>query len=82
MAIKSYSVIVLLIILGIGASVVMAWAIFHYFFNVKPEGDPYSPGGDQAVYMREVRLRNLRNVAAVMGRRDIIRDLDMEYTDR
>ena len=79
---KNYNLIVLVIILGVAAGVLLCWAVYHFFYNNKyRETNPYTMSGDQAVYMREVRLRNLENIAAVMGRSDVLRELKGGYRD-
>lgn len=71
---QDYNLIVFLIILGIAGGVLLCWAGFHFFWD-SPERQP-GTSNEQISYMRDVKLRNLRDRAAAMGRRDIFRDID------
>ena len=77
MAIQSneYTLISLLIVIGCGAGFMVLWGIFR-FYNTEATERSYEPSKEQAVYMREARIRSLRNLAASLGRRDVVRDLD------
>lgn len=63
----SYQVIVLFVILGAAGAVLLGWAATHVFHTKppSPHGD-YTAGTEfnQAVYMREVRLRHQEHLAA------------------
>lgn len=79
---KYFNLITFLIILGAACGVLMAWAVHHFYFG-KYERNFNHMSPEQAVYMRETRLRNLRSLAAMMGRRDIMREIDGgAYDDR
>ena len=71
---STFNLLVFLIILGTAGGVLMAWAVFHFFYDTEAP-NPHSFSAEQAVYMREVRLRSLRSLAAMMGRKDVMRDL-------
>ena len=71
---RDFNLIVFLIILGTGVGILLCWAIFRFFSPA--EHNPHSMSPEQAVYMREVRMRNLRGLATMMGRRDILWELD------
>lgn len=69
---KNHNLIVLLIILGVAAGVLICWAGFRFFSETQEE--TRSPPNDQMEYMREVKMRNVRDLAAMMGRRDVLED--------
>ena len=64
---SNYPVAVFLCIFGVAGGVLLAWASLYYFGRLD-EPDVYTIPTEQAIYMRETRLRNLRDVAAVLGR--------------
>lgn len=72
---KNHNLIVLLIILGVAAGVLICWAGFHFFYD---SGEPIttSMSNEQKDYLREVKMRNVRDLAAMNGRGDIYRDLN------
>jgi hypothetical protein len=63
--------IIALCLVGAGASVLIAWALFRHFFDddkPKPEGNRVGEDGyTQAQYMRMVRLRNQEALQAKYG---------------
>lgn len=67
---NDYNLVVFLIILGIGAGVLICWAVWHFRGSREIEHDPYSMDQHQATYCREVRIRNVQNIAAILGRGD------------
>lgn len=66
---NSYTFDVFLIIAGSGLFVLMGWAVAHHFHQDVPTETTHMAGReyDQAVYMREVRLRHHEDIAAVVG---------------
>ena len=72
---KYFNLLTFLIILGCAAGILLCWAVHHFWYG-KDELGWRPMSSEQAFYMREVRIRNLRNIAALMGRRDIVRELD------
>lgn len=75
-------VIVLIVVVAAGASVLCGYAVTRFFFSDPPRQNGVDANGEfsQAAYMREVRLRNQDNVAAVMGfgRQDIVCSLALQ----
>lgn len=69
-------VTVLVVIIAAGAAVLIGYASTRYFFGREPQQVSGDAGNDltQAVYMREVRLRNTELIAATngYGRRDLV----------
>ncbi|KAK4629762.1 hypothetical protein CLAFUW4_08660 [Fulvia fulva] len=64
----SDSIIILLVILAAAVSVAIGWAIYSLFH--RRQGDlAMSDSGEQAEYMREVRLRERHLIAAAIGYR-------------
>ncbi|WPG98648.1 Hypothetical protein R9X50_00144100 [Acrodontium crateriforme] len=72
---NDYTLISLMIILGCGCGFMMLWGMFR-FYNAESVERSYEPTKEQAIYMREARIRSLRNLAASLGRKDVVRDLD------
>ena len=65
-----HTVIVLCVIIGAGASVVLGWAIAHHFESpAAGDNDVRTQEADQAIYMREVRLRHHDDLAMMFGGR-------------
>jgi hypothetical protein len=77
---SQYPVWVFVIILSCGAGVLLCWAIFR-FFGEADGRDRFTLPDDQARYCRHVRIRNYRSLAAMTGRRDIMRELDESLRD-
>lgn len=71
---ENHNLIVLLIILGVAGGVLLCWAGFRFFSE--PAEPMKSASNEQKDYMREVKMRNVRDLAATMGRRDILDDLN------
>ena len=69
-----HNLLVLLIILGVAAGVLICWALFHFFWDSAEQ--TRSMTNEQRDYMREVKMRNVQDLAAMMGRRHISQDLD------
>lgn len=72
----NYTLIVVIIIFGVGAGVIMAWAVAHRFFN-EEEPDRFTISPEQGIYMREVRRRNQEDMAAALGHRNRKPDLSI-----
>ena len=72
---NQYPLVVFLCILASAVLLLLAWAIGRFFYGPDHNAPrPMSP--EQAAYMRETRLRNVRWLAAKMGRRDLYRQMD------
>jgi len=71
-----FSLITLLCIIGAAAAVLICWAISHQFYGHEEEIPGI--GSEQAVYMRQVRLRNLENIGIMMGRRGVVYSADID----
>lgn len=80
MAIKSYNLIVLLIMLAAAGGILFAWGVFHFYFD-KDDRNPHVVSPQQAMYMQEVRVRSQQSMA-MMGRKDIAHDLEANLQDR
>ena len=77
---SEYNLLTFIIIVGAAAGVLICWAVYH--FMGPDEGPRFKPmSNQQAVYMREVRLRNLKFIAWMMNRRDILRELEDSLRD-
>lgn len=64
----SDGVVILLVILGAGASVIVGYAIFRFFGQDGPkESTNVGSEFNQAQYMRDVRLRNQEDLAGMYG---------------
>lgn len=70
----AYSLVTFLCILGAAAGFFLLWAGIRFFYN-NEERDPHNMSTEQAVYVRDVKMRNMRDMALIMGRRDIARQL-------
>ena len=64
----SHTLIVLAVIVGAGVSVLLGWSITHHFES-PGAGDIDLPAqeANQAIYMREVRLRHHDELATMFG---------------
>ena len=71
-----YSVIVLLIIIGVMGVFGMVWGAFS-LTGRRYDDSGKSRSDEQSVYQRDVRLRHLRDTAAMTGRRDVVREMEM-----
>ena len=75
-----YPLLVFLCILASAVLLLLAWSIGRFFHGPDYNAPrPMSP--EQAAYMRETRLRNVRWLAAKMGRRDLYRQIDDSLRD-
>lgn len=69
---ENHNLVVFLIILGVAAGVVICWACFRFFYD-SPQPDK-TMSDEQKDYLREVKMRNVRDLAALNGRRDVYED--------
>lgn len=58
----------LIIIAACGAAVLLGYAQYRLFYGIE-DTSIREPTDEQAAYMREVRFRNVTDVAATLGRR-------------
>ena len=71
-----YSVIVLLIIIGVMGVFGMVWGAFS-LTGSRHTDTSVSRSDEQSVYQRDVRLRHMRDTAGMVGRRDVVREMEM-----
>ena len=70
----NYALVVFLIILGVAAGALVLYAVCHFFFSEAKSKESMS--NEQVEYLREVKARNVRELAGSVGRRDIYDDLN------
>lgn len=68
----------LIIIAACGAAVLLGYAQYRLFYGIEDMSIP-EPTDEQAAYMRDVRFRNVRDVAATLGRRY---DVEVDRSER
>lgn len=59
----NYPLLVFLVILGCAAGVMLAWAGAHFWTARYAKPAITGPSAEQAQYMREVRLKNVEDLA-------------------
>lgn len=71
----SNSLVVLFIIMGAGIAVFIGWAMTHRFQGANgPRDDTETAGKEfsQVQYMRDLRMRHVEDLAAMMGGRRVL----------
>jgi hypothetical protein len=68
------NLISMLCILGAAVGFFLVWAAFRFFIPVEQERNYMEVFPEQAVYMREQRLRHVNDLAAMMGRKEMMRE--------
>ena len=63
-----YPLAVFICIVAVAFGVLLAWAAFRFLTPADDNNNFHEVSSDQAVYMREVRMRNRDQIAAMTGR--------------
>lgn len=66
---ENHAAAIFVIILAAAAGVVVCWAVARFFFGIENDSLPATPP-EQAIHMREVRLRNMGWMSTRSERRD------------